>query len=202
MGKSSLAPLVAADLGARILLEEVEENPFLPLFYGDRARYAMQTQLSFLLSRYHQQQRVLQGDLFAQGGVVSDYILAKDRIFAAINLSAEEFALYDRLWAVLHPRAPQPDLVVLLMAEMGVLLDRIDRRGRPYERALERSYLEEICRRYGEYFAGYADSPLLVVDTSEIDFIHRDADRADLLAVIREHRSGVRYYKPLGSGAA
>ncbi|MFH1130318.1 MAG: deoxynucleoside kinase, partial [Pseudomonadota bacterium] len=124
VGKTTLAPVLAHSIGARMCLEVVEENPFLPKFYKDRSRYAFQTQLFFLLSRYKQQADILQEDLFLPGGVVSDYLLVKDRLFASLNLNAEEMALYDRVWYILHPRAPKPDLVVLLMADVNVLLKR------------------------------------------------------------------------------
>ncbi len=199
VGKSTLAGILAERMGARLLLEQVEENPFLPDFYRDRERYAFQTQLFFLLSRFQQQAEILQEDLFARGGVVSDYLLVKDRIFAGINLSAQEMTLYDRLWHVLGPRAPHPDLVVLLLAGVDVLIERIRRRGRPYEKSITRAYLEEVSRRYSEYFFDYNETPLLVVDTTEIDFVRSRSDQAQLLAVIREHRGGVRHYKPLGS---
>jgi deoxyguanosine kinase len=199
VGKSTLAHLLSERMGARLVLEQVEENPFLDGFYRDRDRYAFQTQLFFLLSRFQQQAEILQEDLFAQGGVVSDYLLVKDRLFASINLNRQEMTLYDRLWGIIAPRAPQPDLVVLLLASVDVLLERIKRRARPYERSIERSYLEEVSRTYTDYFFDYADSPLLVVDTSEIDFVRSKADQAQLLAVIREHRGGVRHYRPLGS---
>jgi deoxyguanosine kinase len=197
VGKSTLAHILAERMGARLLLEPVEENPFLPDFYRDRERYAFQTQLFFLLSRYQQQDEILQEDLFARGGVVSDYLLIKDRMFAALNLSEQEMMLYDRLWSILGPRAPRPDLVILLLASVPVLLERIKRRARPYEKAMDPAYLEGLIRIYTEYFFDYAESPLLVVDTSEIDVVNNRADLEALLAVIREHRGGVRHYKPL-----
>jgi deoxyguanosine kinase len=199
VGKSTLAHILAERMGARLLLEPVEENPFLPDFYRDRERFAFQTQLFFLLSRYQQQADILQEDLFARGGVVSDYLLIKDRMFAALNLNEQEMALYDRLWSILGPRAPMPDLVVLLVASVPVLLERIKKRARPYEKTIDPEYLEELIRIYTEYFFDYAESPLLVVDTSEIDIVNNRTDLERLLAVIREHRGGVRHYKPLGS---
>ncbi len=199
VGKSTLSAILAERMGARLLLEQVEENPFLPDFYRDRERYAFQTQLFFLLSRFQQQAEILQEDLFARGGVVSDYLLVKDRIFASINLSRAEMGLYDRLWRILAPRAARPDLVVLLLASTDVLLERIKRRGRSYERQIQREYLDEISRCYSEFFFNYVDSPLLVVDTSEIDFVRNQGDLAQLLAVIRDHRGGIRHYKPLAA---
>lgn len=199
VGKTTLTHALALQLQARVLLEVVEENPFLPDFYRDRARYAFPTQLFFLLSRYQQQAEIGQQDLFAPGGVVSDYMLHKDRLFASMNLSAQEWALYDRLWGILAPRAPQPDLVVLLLARVEVLLKRIDHRGRSFEKEFDRAYLEDLSRIYSDYFQDYTDSPLLVVDTSEIDFVHDERELAHLAAVIREHREGIRRYEPLGS---
>jgi deoxyguanosine kinase len=199
VGKSTLAHILAERMGARLLLEQVDENPFLPDFYRDRERFAFQTQLFFLLSRYQQQAEILQEDLFARGGVVSDYLLVKDRLFANINLSPQEMGLYDRLWSVIGPRAARPDLVVLLLASGEVLLDRIKKRARPYEKGFDRKYLDSVSRTYADFFFEYAESPLLVVDTSEIDFVHSQEDLAQLLAVIREHRGGIRHYKPLGA---
>jgi len=199
VGKSTLANILAQRMGARLLLEPVEENPFLPDFYRDKERFAFQTQLFFLLSRFQQQADILQEDLFARGGIVSDYLLIKDRIFAAINLSKEEMVLYDRLWSILGPRAPRPDLVVLLLASVPVLFERIKKRARPYEKGIESAYLEQLIRIYTEYFFDYGESPLLVVDTSEIDIVNNRDDLEQLLAVIRDHRGGVRHYKPLGS---
>jgi len=199
VGKSTLAHILAERMGARLLLEPVEENPFLPDFYRDRERFAFQTQLFFLLSRFQQQADIVQEDLFARGGVVSDYLLIKDRMFAAINLSKEEMVLYDRLWGILSPRAPRPDLVVLLLGSVPVLMERIKKRARPYEKTIETSYLEALIRIYTEYFFDYGESPLLVVDTSEIDIVNNRNDLEQLLAVIRDHRGGIRHYKPLGS---
>lgn len=199
VGKTTLVHLLCERFQARELLEIVEENPFLPLFYEDRERYSFQTQLFFLLSRFKQQEDILQGDLFSPGGVVSDYLLIKDRLFANMNLKDKELVLYDRLWEILAPRAPKPDLVVLLMARMDVLLHRISIRGREYEQSMERQYLEEVTRIYSEHFLEYNESPLLVVDSSEVDFVHSKADQDHLIAVIREHQGGVQHYKPLGS---
>jgi deoxyadenosine/deoxycytidine kinase len=198
VGKTTLVNLLADALGARRLLEVVEENPFLPDFYRDRERYAFQTQLFFLLSRFKQQSEILQEDLFSPG-VVSDYMLEKDRLFATMNLNRMEMALYDRLWSILGPRAPRPDLVVLLLARIEVLLARIARRGREFEQSINRSYLEEVTAVYSEYFHKYAESPLLVVDNSEVDYVHDEKQREHLLATIREHRSGIKHFKPLGS---
>jgi deoxyadenosine/deoxycytidine kinase len=199
VGKTTLTHLISERLSARVLLEVVEENPFLADFYSDRDRYAFQTQLFFLLSRYKQQADVLQGDLFAPGGVVSDYILDKDRLFATMNLVGQELALYNNLWNILSPQAPKPDLVILLMAQVEVLLGRIVKRGRVFEEQFDRAYLEELVETYSEYFNEYSAAPLLVIDSSEIDFVHDEREQDHLIAVIREHQGGTEYYKPLGS---
>lgn len=196
VGKTSVAKLLATALRARPVLEQVDENPFLPRFYQDRQRYAFQTQISFLLGRYQQQQVVQQQDLFAPGGVVSDYLLLKDRIFASLTLEPDELRLYDRLWGALHPRAARPDLVVLLMAPVDVLLGRIEQRGRDYEQAFDRTYLEAVQQSYAETFRDYDDAPLLVVDTSEADLITDDTLQAGLWAAIEDHQVGVRHWKP------
>lgn len=196
VGKTSVAKLLATARHARPVLEQVDENPFLPRFYQDRQRYAFQTQIAFLLGRYQQQQVVQQQDLFAPGGVVSDYLLLKDRIFASLTLESDELRLYDRLWGALHPRAPRPDLVVLLMASVDVLLRRIEKRARDYEQAFDRTYLEEVQQSYAEVFRDYGDAPLLVVDTNEVDLLADEALRARLWAAIEDHHEGVRHWKP------
>jgi len=205
VGKTSLARLLGDERHARVLLEDIEENPFLSRFYGDRHRFAFQTQVAFLLGRYQQQRTIQQQDLFKPGGVVSDYLLIKDRIFAALNLEDDELRLYDRLWTVLHPRAPKPDLVVLLMAGVEVLLDRIALRDRAYEREFDRAYLAEVVARYAryfddEFFRDYEDVPLLIVETHEADLLGDALQRERLWAAIEEHRQGVRTFDPLGSG--
>lgn len=197
VGKSTLAGMLAQELDARLLLEVVDENPFLAKFYDDRRRYAFQTQLFFLLSRYRQQSEVFQGDLFSRGGVVSDYLLLKDRLFAALTLGDDELMLYDKLWEIIGPRAPKPDLVILLMARLDVLLERIKRRGRAYEKYFDRGYLGDVCRLYTEHFFEYSDAPLLIVDTSEIDFVHSRAAQEQLIQTIREHRGGIQHYRPI-----
>ncbi len=135
-GKTSLAEILAAELQARIIRESPEDNPFLGPFYKDPRRNAMSVQLFYLLARYAQQGELSQGDLFARGGVVSDYLFAKDRLFASINLSPDEMALYDRIYQMLKPRTVTPDLVVYLQARTGVLVERIRKRARPEEKPI------------------------------------------------------------------
>jgi deoxyguanosine kinase len=193
-GKSSLAEILAERLGARIVRENPGENPFLGAFYRDPRRHAMSAQLFFLLQRFSQQAELLQGDLFAQGGVVSDYLFAKDRLFASLNLSPDEMALYDRIYQMLQPRAARPDLVVYLQARTEVLLERIRKRGRPEERPIRSEYVEEVARAYAEFFFSYNASPLLIVNASEIDFVGNPEDREALVAVIRKTHRGTNHW--------
>jgi len=193
-GKSSLAEILAAALGARLVCENSGENPFLGSFYKDPKRFALSTQLFFLLQRYGQQSEFLQAGLFEQGGVVSDYFFAKDRLFATLNLSPEELALYDRVYQALRPRVAAPDLVVYLQARTEVLLTRIDKRGRPEEKAMRPDYLREVARAYAEFFFNYGDGPLLIVDASEIDFVNDADDRAALLDVIGKTHAGINHW--------
>jgi deoxyguanosine kinase len=193
-GKSSLAEILAAELGARLVSENPGENPFLGSFYKDPRRFALSTQLFFLLQRYGQQSEFLQGGLFEQGGVVSDYFFAKDRLFATLNLSPEELALYDRVYQALRPRVATPDLVVFLQARTDVLLARIEKRGRPEERAIRSDYVREVARAYAEFFFNYGDGPLLIVDASEIDFVKNADDRTALLEVIGKTHRGINHW--------
>jgi deoxyguanosine kinase len=201
VGKTSLTRLLAERLGGRPVLEAVEENPFLPAFYRDPAKHAFQTQLFFLLSRYQQQQELGQADLFAQV-TVSDYVFAKDRIFANLTLGPDELALYDRVYAALGPRVVQPDLVIYLQARLEVLLQRIRRRARDYERHFDGAYLDKLSRAYNDFFFHYGDTPLLVINTSDIDFVHNEADLENLVSVIRKMRKGVHHYLPLADTRA
>ena len=198
VGKTSLTGILAERLNGRQVLEVVEENPFLSSFYGDRAKYAFQTQIFFLLSRFKQQQELFQQDLFTEV-TVSDYLFSKDRIFACLNLDANELALYDRVYDALGPRVTKPDLVVYLQARLDVLLQRIKRRGREFERKFDPLYLEELSRSYNDFFFHYSETPLLVVNTSDIDFVNDPADLDNLLKVIQKMRRGTQHYIPLGS---
>jgi deoxyadenosine/deoxycytidine kinase len=193
-GKSSLAEILADELGARLVCENSGENPFLGSFYKDPKRFALSTQLFFLLQRYGQQSEFLQGGLFEQGGVVSDYFFAKDRLFATLNLSPEELALYDRVYQALRPRVTAPDLVIYLQARTDVLLARIDKRGRPEEKTIRPDYVREVARAYAEFFYNYGDGPLLIVDASEIDFVNDAEDRAALLDVVRKTHAGINHW--------
>jgi deoxyadenosine/deoxycytidine kinase len=195
VGKTSLAGLLAKELSARRILESPQENPFLQRFYEDRKKYAFEAQIFFLLSRYQQQQDLLQMDLFNRL-TISDYLFAKDRIFASINLDENEMALYERIYRLLTGRIPTPDLVVYLQARADALLSRIKQRELEYERSIGVDYLEMLVEAYNNYFFHYSESPLLVIDTSEIDFIHRPKDLAGLIREVQKPRTGTWYYVP------
>jgi deoxyguanosine kinase len=198
VGKTSFAELLAERLQARKLLEGAEENPFLSQFYTDMRRYAFQTQLYFLLNRFRQQQELVQFDLFKQF-LVSDYLFAKDKIFAYLTLDDNELALYERLHPLLEMRVQKPDLVLYLQASNDVLMRRIQLRARSYERELTRTYLEDVNAAYNHFFFHYSASPLLVVNTNEIDFVKHKEDFEDLVKQVETVRAGTHYYVPLGS---
>lgn len=202
VGKTSLSNLLAERLRARRVLERFEENPFLSSFYEDRQKYAFQTQIFFLLSRFRQQQELFQQDLFS-AVTVSDYLFDKDRIFACLTLDTHELSLYDRVFEALGPRVTKPDLVIYLQARLDVLLHRIKKRGREFERKFDAGYLEELVHAYNDFFAHYSETPLLVVNTSDIDFVNNEVDREGLMAAIQKaQQGGVHHYDPQPSKRA
>jgi deoxyadenosine/deoxycytidine kinase len=201
VGKTSLSKLLTERLKAQLVLEEVEENPFLKDFYKDRARYAFQTQMHFLFSRYQQQRSLRQTELFSER-LVADYLFQKDRIFAGLNLSDRELALYEKLVVWLELDVVKPDAVVYLQASSDVLMERIGRRGRPFEKDMDRDYIKQLNEAYNHFFFHYVDAPLLVVNTNAIDFVNNADDFEDLLQRIVSHRQGTVYYAPLERGAA
>jgi len=198
VGKTSLATLLAKKFNGRLILEVVEENPFLSSFYEDRQKHAFQTQLFFLLSRFRQQQEIFQQDLF-NSVTVSDYLFAKDRIFACLNLDQNELGLYDRIFDALGNRTTKPDLVIYLQARLDVLFTRIRRRGREFERKIDPAYLEDLIKAYNEFFFHYNESPLLVINTSDIDFVQNEEDLENLVGVIRRMRKGTHHYIPIAT---
>lgn len=193
VGKTSLVSLLADELAGKAVLEDVENNPFLPRFYRDRRRWAFQAQVFFLLSRYRQQEEMAQQDLFSSV-TISDVFLPKDRIFATINLSPDELVLYDQVYGLLRPRLPKPDLVLYLQADTDTLLQRIKQRGREYEKDMSWEYLDALNRAYNDYFFGYTETPLLVIQTTAMDFVRSSADLAELVRQIRQMKGGVQYY--------
>jgi deoxyguanosine kinase len=198
VGKTTLATLLAKKWGAHLKLEVVEENPFLAQFYADMRAYAFQTQLFFLLSRHRQQVDLKQYDLFMES-VVSDYMFAKDRIFANITLDDNELALYKRLADLLEREVPKPDVVVYLQGSVDVLMERIRRRGRRFERDMSRDYILALTEAYNHFFFHYKDTPLIIVNTNEIDFVENTADFDELAREIEEHDKGTAYYVPIGT---
>ncbi len=194
-GKTSLARKMADKYDARLLLEQHEANPFLADFYKDPQRYAFQTQLFFLLSRYRQQQEIPQRDLF-HSMLIADYIFAKDRIFASVTLDEREMVLYDKVASLLERDIIQPDLVIYLQSSTERLMENIRKRGRHYERPITESYIRVLNEAYNQFFFNYNASPLLVVNTNEIDFVHDENDFEDLVAQLERPISGVQYYSP------
>jgi len=198
VGKTSLAKILANKFGWKLVQEDVGHNPFLERFYENQRKFAFQTQLFFLLSRYRQQRELAQGNLFERG-VVSDYVLAKDKIFALINLEDDEIALYDSIYRLLVPTVPRPDLVIYLQARPEVLLNRVRKRGVEYERNISLDYLKTLSDAYNEYFFHYNETPLLVVNTSEIDFVESPRDLEHLVREVKSVKRGTHHYIPLGS---
>jgi deoxyadenosine/deoxycytidine kinase len=181
-GKTSLARILSERYNARLVLEEFEDNPFLPKFYEDRARYAFQTQLAFLASRFHQQKSLTTKDLFSDF-LISDYLFDKDRIFARLNLSHDELALYDRIYGIMSGIAAKPDLVIFIQCSVDRLIQNINKRGRSYEKDISPDYLAELNEAYNHFFHHYDRSPLLIVNASEIDFVNNE----DHLRYIEDH---------------
>jgi deoxyguanosine kinase len=182
VGKTTLARLLQPAFQAELLLEVFEENPFLSDFYSDRARYAFQTQIFFLLSRYHQQRRVVPGVLQGGASLLADYTFEKDALFAGINLQGDELGMYDRVHEALAEKIPLPDLIVYLRAETETLMQRIAQRDRPYERNMQRSYIHELNVAYDQFYSGgrqvhrHNAAPVLVVDSDELDYVRRTED--------------------------
>ncbi|MGK9367964.1 deoxynucleoside kinase [Melioribacter sp. Ez-97] len=198
-GKTTLAKMLAEKLDANLILEEFQENPFLEKFYEDRHRYAFQTQMFFLINRYKQQQRLNQQDLFARY-IVSDYIFDKDKIFAYLNLQGEELKLYESIFPLLERDIPKPDLVIFLQASIDRLMNNIKKRARPMEKHLTRAYIVELSEAYNNFFFKYSQTPLLIVNTSEIDFVNNKKDFDELYEqIFREDRGFIEYFKPEAS---
>jgi deoxyguanosine kinase len=173
VGKTTLARLLAPSFDADMLLEIFEENPFLSDFYSDRTRYAFQTQIFFLLSRYHQQRRGVTAIVASGRSLLSDYTFAKDALFARINLAGDELQMYNRVHEALAEKIPLPDLLVYLRAATDTLMQRIALRDRSYERNMERGYIEELNHAYDDFFSKpYDGTPILTIDTNPLDFVH------------------------------
>lgn len=189
VGKTTLANVLARSFVSNVLLEVVEENPFLQTFYADRAQYAFQTESFFLLSRYRQQLTTVQPAI-GQHTLVSDYLFAKNRLFAALNLHGDEWNLFLQLYNALSERVPQPDLVVYLQADVGTLMTRIASRDRPFERNMEVRYIEQLRETYEHFFAAYTESPLLVLQTDELNLVYDKQAQASVVGKISAALAG------------
>ncbi len=195
VGKTTLARILAESLDAEALLEVFEENPFLSDFYSDRARYAFQTQIFFLLSRYRQQHKVI-AETLRQRPLISDYLFAKDWLFAHLNLAGDELAMYERVHAILGEQIPVAGLVVYLRASTATLMRRISFRDRAYERQMSWDYIDAVRMAYEAFFADYAAAPVLALDTDDLDLVHDNTVRAEVIRRVRNALSSNSYQLP------
>ncbi len=189
VGKTSLAAQLVDAIGGRLFLEEFEENPFLEEFYKDPEHYSFQTQIYFLLSRYRQQERIMQYDLF-EHRIIADYMFNKDRIFATLNLNEREMTLYNMVAHILEKKIVKPDLAIYLRASTERLMNLIHNRGRKYERNIQIEYIDALNRLYDEYFWNYAGTPLLIINTENLDFVNNETHFKQILIEISKHRKG------------
>ena len=196
VGKTSLANLMSKELSARLVREEFDENPFLPDFYKDPERFAFQTQLFFLLQRYRQQQELRQVDMF-QKLLVTDYMFVKDRLFASLNLGEKEMQLYDTVANLLERNIIKPDLVIYLQADTDTLMKNIAKRGREMETDITYEYIDALSQVYTEYFFRYQDTPLVIINTNNIDFVHNKHDLEEVINYIRQPISGTKFFNPI-----
>jgi deoxyadenosine/deoxycytidine kinase len=198
VGKTSVVERLAERLHAATILEEGVENPFLKSFYDAKPGAAFQVELFCLLMRYRQQQDLVQRNLF-QEVTISDYVFEKSKLFAYLNLEDNELLIFEKLYTLLAESVPRPDLVIYLQAPTEILMKRIRTRGRHDEAGLSEDYLAEVNRAYNHYFFHYTQTPLLVVNTTEVDFVKRPEDVDDLLKQVRSMGKGTQYYVPMGS---
>jgi deoxyadenosine/deoxycytidine kinase len=196
VGKTTLVELLTRRFEGVKVLEDVE-NPFLPDFYKDRPGAAFQTELYFLLGRFKQQQNIVQKELFERL-VVADYSFQKNRVFAYLNLTDDELMLFDKLYNLLEPQVPTPDLVLYLVADLDTCMERIKKRARTFEKQISEEYMKELIDAYNHYYHYYDRSPLLVVDTRQLDFVHREEDFEDLVQQLSRRIKGTEYYTPRG----
>lgn len=195
-GKTSLAKKLSEKLSANLVLEEFEDNPFLEKFYDDRKRYAYQTQMFFLINRFKQQEQFNQENLFTDF-TVADYIFDKDQIFAYLNLSGEELKLYESIFPLLKRDLRQFDLVIFLQSSVDRLMYNIKKRSRSVEKFVTRNYIRDLSEAYNNFFFKYNSTPLLIVNTTDIDFVNNDDDFNELYKqIFREDRGFVEYFNP------
>lgn len=199
-GKTTLSTMLGDTLGANVVLEKFEENPFLKDFYSDPERYAFQTQIFFLLTRYKQQRELFQADLFHRF-LVTDYIFEKDKIFAYLTLQDEELKLYETLVGSIEQNVPTPDIVVYLQSSVPRLMQNVTGRGRPYETNISEEYIKDLNEAYNYFFFRYKAAPLLIVNAAEMDFVHNKVHYNTLLEeIFRPNRVAVKYFNPAGQG--
>jgi len=198
VGKTSLANKLSLEWDADLILENVDDNPFLSKFYKNQREVSFQTQLYFLLTRTRQVQAFKQQDIFSKTRV-SDFMLQKDRIFAQVTLNNEEYDLYDQLYSYMTVDIPKPDLLIYLQAPVKVLMKRIKKRGRNFEKYITNEYLEKLNSMYLKFFDTYNSSPLLIVNAEDIDFVHNKADYKNLLNKIYSIEKGKHYFNPMAS---
>ena len=198
VGKTSLAKLLSKRLSAKLILEKFEENPFLSEFYNDPTRFAFQTQLFFLLQRYQQQQDIRQVDMF-HNLLISDYMFIKDRLFASLNLDDKEMNLYDSIANMMERNVINPDLIIYLQADTASLMKNIDKRGRNFESNISYEYINELNEIYTEYFFRYNDTPLVIINTNNIDFVHNPGDLDQVIKYIKQPVSGTKFFNPSSS---
>ncbi len=196
VGKTSLANLLSERLGARLILEGFDENPFLSDFYEEPERYALQTQLFFLLQRYQQQQELRQVDMF-HNLLIADYMFVKDRLFASLNLDEKEMSLYDTVANLLEKNVINPDLVIYLQADTDTLMRNISGRGRDMEKNISEEYIDALNQLYTEYFFRYQDTPLVIINTNNIDFVHNEEDLDEVINYIRQPVTGTKFFNPV-----
>ena len=200
VGKTALAKRLAESLSADLILEEIEANPFLERFYRDGRSAALPAQMFFLFARARQIEDLRQSDLFSSVRI-SDYLFTRDRLFAELNLDAEELKLYDQIADNLAVDAPVPDLVIYLQASVDALMSRIASRGIDYEKLLDRGYLEKVADAYARFFYDYDDSSLLIVNASSINPVQNDQDFDSLYRQVRRITSGRHFFNPAAAVA-
>ncbi len=198
-GKTSLAKRLAQDFQGELVLESVEDNPFLEEFYKDRKKHALKTQILFLINRYQQQKNLMQHDLFHQT-IVSDYLFSKDRLFAHMNLTQDELFIYNKVYSLMDTHVPKPSLVVYIQANLDILAKHIKKRGISYEKHIDMNYLEQLSEAYNRFFFTYQDTPLLTVNVTDLDFIQNQQDyetiRHEILTLAQ--KKGSRHFVGIG----
>ncbi len=198
VGKTSLAKLLSKKMNARLILEKFEDNPFLSEFYDDPGRFAFQTQLFFLLQRYQQQQDIRQVDMF-HNIIISDYMFIKDRLFASLNLDEKEMNLYDSIANMMERNIINPDLIIYLQAHTSTLMKNIEKRGRNFENNISFDYINALNDIYTEYFFRYNDTPLVIINTNNIDFVNNADDLDQVIDYINQPVSGTKFFNPSAS---